>query len=52
VSAGAANVPEDTQALLQKFVQFDKSKEDPSTGSVPTTSTDLQKFMQWKQKQQ
>ena len=52
VSAGAASVPEDTQALLQKFVQFDKSKEDPSTGSVPTTSTDLQKFMQWKQKQQ
>jgi len=51
-SAGAAGVSEDTQALLQKFVQFEKSKEDPSTGTIPTTSTDLQKFMQWKQKQQ
>ena len=55
-SAGAAKMPEDSQALLQKFVQFEKSKDDPSTGAAPTTPDDskmlLQKFMQWQQKRQ
>ena len=55
VSAGAASVPEDTQALLQKFVEFEKSKENPSAGAAQTTPDDsrmlLQKFMQWQQKQ-
>jgi hypothetical protein len=61
-SVGAAKVSEDskvsedTQALLQKFVQFEKSKKDPSAGAAQTTSDDskmlLQKFMQWGQKQQ
>jgi hypothetical protein len=54
-SAGAAKASEDSQALLQKFVQFDKSQQDPSTGAPPTTSDDkllLQKFLQWQQKQQ
>jgi hypothetical protein len=61
-SVGAAKVSEDSkvsddsQALLQKFVQFDKSKGDPSAGAAQTTSDDskmlLQKFMQWQQKHQ
>lgn len=48
-SAGAAKATEDSQALLQKFVQFEKSREDPSAGAAQTTL--LQKFMQWQQKQ-
>ena len=55
-SAGAAKASEDSQALLQKFVQFEKSQEDSSAGAAPGTSDDskmlLQKFMQWQQKQQ
>jgi hypothetical protein len=51
-----SKVSEDSQALLQKFVQFEKSKEDPSAGAAQTASDDskilLQKFMQWGQKQQ
>jgi hypothetical protein len=54
-SDGAAKASEDSQALLQKFVQFEKSK-DPSDGAAQTSSDDskmlLQKFMQWQQKQQ
>jgi hypothetical protein len=55
-SDGTAKVPDDSQALLQKFVQFEKSQETPPTG-VPQTAPDdskmlLQKFMQWQQKQQ
>jgi hypothetical protein len=56
VSEDTSKVSEDTQALLQKFVQFEKSKEDRSAGTAQTTSDDskvlLQKFMQWGQKQQ
>jgi hypothetical protein len=55
-SAEPAKVSEDPQALLQKFVQFEKSKENPSPGAAPANSDDpkmlLQKFMQWQQKQQ
>jgi hypothetical protein len=55
-SAGAANVPADSQVLLQKFVQFEKSQEDPPAGAAKVTSDDskmlLQKFMQWQQKHQ
>jgi len=55
-SAGAAKVSDDSEALLQKFVQFEKSKEDSSAGAAQVTSDDskmlLQKFMQWQQKQQ
>jgi hypothetical protein len=54
-SDGAAKASEDSQALLQKFVQFEKSK-DSSDGAAQTSSDDskmlLQKFMQWQQKQQ
>ena len=55
-SAGAAKPSEDSQALLQKFVQFEKSQGDPSGGAAQATPDDskmlLQKFMQWQQKQQ
>ena len=55
-SAGVAKVSEDSDALLQKFVQFEKSRENPSDGAAQTPSDDskmlLQKFMQWQQKQQ
>jgi hypothetical protein len=55
-SAGAANVSGDSQALLEKFVQFRKSQENPPAAAPQTTSDDskmlLQKFMQWQQKQQ
>jgi hypothetical protein len=55
-SAGAAKATEDSQELLQKFVQFEKSRGTPSDGAAQTTSDDskmlLQKFMQWQQKQQ
>src|SRR6202011_1785713 len=46
ISVGAAKVPEDSkvsedsQALLQKFVQFEKSKQDPSAGAAQRTSDD------------
>ena len=54
-SAGAAKASDDSQALLQKFVQFDKSRENPSAGAARTSSDDskmlLQKFMQWQQEQ-
>jgi len=55
-SAGADKASDDSQALLQKFVEFEKSKENPSAGAAQTTPNDskllLQKFMQWQQKQQ
>jgi len=55
-SAGAAKVSEDSDALLQKFVQFEKNRETPSDGAAQASSDDskmlLQKFMQWQQKQQ
>ena len=55
-SAGADKASEDSQALLQKFVEFEKSKEDPPTGSVQAMPDDskvlLQKFMQWQQQKQ
>ena len=55
-STGAVTVPDDSQVLLQKFVQFEKSKENASPGAAQTTPDDskmlLQKFMQWQQKQQ
>jgi predicted component of type VI protein secretion system len=55
-SDGAAKASDDSQALLQKFVQFEKSKGDSSAGAAQTSSDDskmlLQKFMQWQQKQQ
>jgi hypothetical protein len=54
-SAGVVKPSEDSQALLQKFVEFEKSKEDPSAGAAQTAPDDkilLQKFMQWQQKQQ
>ena len=55
-SAGADKASEDSQALLQKFVQFEKSQENPPAGAAQTTSDDskelLQKFMQWQQKPQ
>jgi len=59
-SAGAAKVTDDSQALLQKFVQFEKSQENKSAGAPQTTPDDsqtldsqtlLQKFVQWQQKQ-
>ena len=54
-SAGAEKASDDSQALLQKFVEFEKSKENPSAGAAQTTPDDsrmlLQKFMQWQQKQ-
>jgi hypothetical protein len=54
-SAEAAKASEDSQALLQKFVQFEKSQEHPSAGEAQTSDDSrmlLQKFMQWQQKQQ
>ena len=33
-SAGAAKVSEDSDALLQKFVQFDKSQDDPAAAAA------------------
>jgi hypothetical protein len=55
-TAGAAPPPsEDSQALLQKFVQFEKSQDGKSAGAAQATSDDsqalLQKFMQWQDKQ-
>jgi len=54
-SAGAAKVSDDSQALLQKFVQFEKSQENKSAGAPQPTPDDsqtlLQKFVQWQQKQ-
>jgi hypothetical protein len=57
--AEAASAPEDSSALLQKFVQFEKSQEKSqdsgSAGTAQTTPDDsqalLQKFVQWQQKQ-
>ncbi len=56
-AVGAAKVSEeDSQALLHKFVQFEKSQEDPSAGAAQGAPDDskvlLQKFMQWQQKKQ
>ena len=55
-SVGATKASEDSQALLQKFVQFEKNRETPSDGAAQSSSDDskmlLQKFMQWQQKQQ
>ena len=54
-SAGDAKVSDDSQALLQKFVQFEKSQESKPAGPAQTTPDDsqtlLQKFVQWQQKQ-
>ena len=54
-SAGAATTSDDSQALLQKFVQFEKSQESKSARAPETTpdapQTLLQKFVQWQQKQ-
>ncbi|HTO61844.1 MAG TPA: hypothetical protein VMM15_11380 [Bradyrhizobium sp.] len=54
-SAGAASASDDSQALLQKFVQFEKSQESKPSAAPQTPSDDsqalLQKFVQWQQKQ-
>jgi hypothetical protein len=53
-SAGAANASDDSQALLQKFVQFGKSQDNRPAGTAQAPADDsqalLQKFMQWQQK--
>src|SRR5579864_3516002 len=45
----------DSQALLQKFVQFEKSQDNPSPASAQPAPDEsqalLQKFMQWQKKQ-
>jgi hypothetical protein len=55
-SAGTANQSQDSQALLQKFVQFEKSQDSRPAGAAQTAPDQsqalLQKFMQWQQKQQ
>jgi len=55
-SVGAAKASEDSQGLLQKFVEFEKAREEPPAGAARTSPDDskvlLQKFMQWQQKQQ
>jgi hypothetical protein len=52
-SAAPAKASEDPQALLQKFVQFEKSQDNPPAPATPDDSKMLlQKFMQWQQKQQ
>jgi hypothetical protein len=54
-TAGTANETQDSQGLLQKFVQFEKSQDSRSVGAAQTTpdesQTLLQKFMQWQEKQ-
>ena len=54
-SAGPANTSDDSHALLQKFVQFDKSQENKPAEAAQDTPDDsaalLQKFVQWQQKQ-
>jgi hypothetical protein len=54
-SAGEAKASDDSQALLQKFVQFEKSQENKSAGPAQAAPDDsqalLQKFVQWQQKQ-
>ena len=54
-TAGAAPPSEDSQALLQKFVQFEKSQDGKPAGAAQATPDDsqalLQKFMQWQDKQ-
>jgi hypothetical protein len=54
-TAAPAKTSEDPQALLQKFVQFEKSQDNPPAPAAPATPDDpkmlLQKFMQWQQKQ-
>jgi hypothetical protein len=55
-STGTPKESEDSQALLQKFVQFGKTQDTPPAGAGQTAPDDskalLQKFMQWQQKQQ
>ncbi|MBV8700635.1 hypothetical protein [Bradyrhizobium sp.] len=54
-STGAANGSGESQALLQKFLQFEKSQDGRSAGAAQTTADEsqtlLQKFVQWQQKQ-
>jgi hypothetical protein len=52
-SAVPDKASEESQALLQKFIEFEKSKEDPSAAAQKTPDDSkmlLQKFMQWQQK--
>jgi hypothetical protein len=55
-AAATANTSEDSQALLQKFVQFEKAQESKPAEPAQATPDDsqalLQKFVQWQQKQQ
>ena len=55
-STKAANLSEDTQALLQKFVRFEKSQEskpdEPAQTKPDESQSLLQKFVQWQQKKQ
>jgi hypothetical protein len=54
-STEPAKVSDDSQALLQKFVQFEKSQDSKSAGAAQTAPDDsqtlLQKFQEWQQKQ-
>lgn len=54
-STGATSTSDESQALLKKFVQFEKSQENKPAGAAQTPPDEsqalLQKFVQWQQKQ-